>query len=144
MIFFFQFRPVSLHHHRRVAGNLLSCVSWLQSWHWTLTRLKVDMRAPLFMDTFCKTLDWSSPNPSQPISIYRTRWKKCHLPLITHYTTNTYRCVCVCHRRWAAEHQTPQPEPKKILQGDYLDGFALEKILLREVLNKQLGMSDET
>ena len=47
-------------------------------------------------------------------------------------------------RRWAAEHQTPQPEPKKILQGDYLDGFALEKISLRGVLNKQLGMGDET
>ena len=33
---------------------------------------------------------------------------------------------------------------KKILQGDYLDGFALEKISLRGVLNKQLGMGDET
>ena len=43
-----------------------------------------------------------------------------------------------------APNAAPQPEPKKIQQGDYLDGFALEKISLRGVLNKQLGMGDET
>ena len=58
-----------------------------------------------------------------------------------HTTLQIHTAACAFA---AAEHQTPQPEPKKILQGDYLDGFALEKISLRGVLNKQLGMGDET